>query len=810
VAERSESNVDIAAERGASVPFESTASAEKLLGPSNVKDEEDTAGWAGRTEYGPVKRGETLWEIVKQLRADKNLTPQQVMLALLKTNRDAFINDNVNNLKTGKILKIPERSSVESIAPVQALKEFRAQYDVWQEYKLKLAGVAKATNVAAVVTVEKNSSKGQITAEKPSKEPPPAANDKKIATAPPPEKEIGIEDLLKIVRANLDKPTDAQKKSGKENKKENKETATGAAKTAVAERRSLQDKVAVLEEAIESKEMENKELRERVNQIEIQLKNAKRLIELENKQLAQAQKQASGNKTDLAPVNPDNSKSKESSKPAAAGATPEAGKPPAKSSGPKQTTAAPSPAQKPAATEKTGMQSVEDSLQTAKTLFEAGLQTAKTLFEDGLRTAKPLFESSLRTAKTLWNDLLADKTNLSLVGGGIGVVASMLLLVYWRRRRHSIAEFEESILSGGGLNSEGNMSDTARSENVDASFLSDFSQGGMGNIHTDEVDPIAEAEVYLAYGRDEQAEEILKEAVVKDPGRHELRQKLLEIYHQRNDLASFETVAEELYAALEGKGGKIWQKVEEMGKKMNPQNPLFRGGKPARVTAGEKQPLASLAMGGAGGANAPEPTALDQGLSFNLDSPAAGTAAASSELSFDLDFSTSSTETAAGSGSIDFPAAAQHDAGHGSPAPPSPGIDLDFSVLATEPSASDEPALSGGIDFEASITSSEDVGLSFDVDSPATASNGSNEIAWGMDSAPVTPDGVAFESVGELGEDSDIDNSQVDEAATKLDLAKAYIDMGDAEGARSILDEVLVEGNEKQKKQAAELAAQIT
>src|SRR5712692_7916667 len=116
--EPSENKADIAAERGAPPPFapmeSATApSAERLLGPPNVKEEEE-AGWAGITEYGPIKKGETLWRIVSQLRADKNLTAEQVMLALLKTNRDAFFNDNVNNLKTGKILKIPERSLVES------------------------------------------------------------------------------------------------------------------------------------------------------------------------------------------------------------------------------------------------------------------------------------------------------------------------------------------------------------------------------------------------------------------------------------------------------------------------------------------------------------------------------------------------------------------------------------------------------------------------------------------------------------------------------------------------------------------------
>ena len=796
--EPSENKANIAAERGAPPPFapmeSATAlSAEKLLGPPNVKEEEE-AGWAGITEYGPVKKGETLWRIVSQLRTDKNLTVEQVMLALLKTNRDAFFNDNVNNLKTGKILKIPERSLVESTPASQALKEFRAQYDVWQEYKLKLAGAGKVTKVAAA---ENNSSKGQITKEKPGKENVSAGKDKKDtkdAAASSSGKDTTVDDLLKIVRANLDNKADApaQKKSGKENK----ETGTGAGKAAVAERRSLQDKVAVLEEAIESKQMENKELRERVNQIETQLKNAKRLIELENTRLAQAQKQAGGNKADVAAVKPDSSQSKESSpKPAAAGTAPEAGKKPTKPGDPKQTTPAPSPvAEKVEAAQKAAVAFVQDSLKTIENL-------------------------SKNLLKNLSNDLLADTFTLSLVGGGIAVVIGGILLAYYRRRRHSIAEFEESILSGGGLNSEGNMSDTARSENVDASFLSDFSQGGMGNIHTDEVDPIAEAEVYLAYGRDEQAEEILKEAVVKDPGRHELRQKLLEIYHQRNDIASFETVAEELYAALEGKGGKIWPRVEEMGKKMNPQNPLFRGGKPARNVAGEKkpqQPLVSLAAGGAAGlsgmseagAKAPAPPSPDRGLSFDLDSPAAG----AGELSFDLDFSASNAATATGPDNIDFSqtisAVSDKTEVAGSPAEPSPSIDLDFSVLATEPSAKDQFAASGGIDFEASITSSgEDMGISFETDTPAKTSDESNEIQWNLDSP--APDNIAFEGIEEAGEQDDADNSQVDEAATKLDLAKAYIDMGDADGARSILDEVLTEGNEKQKKQAAELAAQI-
>jgi pilus assembly protein FimV len=100
-----------------------------------------------------------------------------------------------------------------------------------------------------------------------------------------------------------------------------------------------------------------------------------------------------------------------------------------------------------------------------------------------------------------------------------------------------MAEFEESILTDtGATTEEPAITDSGERVTTSAgntSFLSDFSQGGMGNISTDEVDPLAETEVYLAYGRDEQAEEILKEAVAKDPSRHELKVKLLEIYAGR-------------------------------------------------------------------------------------------------------------------------------------------------------------------------------------------------------------------------------------------------------------------------------------
>jgi len=65
-----------------------------------------------------------------------------------RANPSAFFGNNVNNLKAGKILTVPERETIAAVPKAQAAKEFRAQYDAWQEYKLKLAGAGRAVAVA--------------------------------------------------------------------------------------------------------------------------------------------------------------------------------------------------------------------------------------------------------------------------------------------------------------------------------------------------------------------------------------------------------------------------------------------------------------------------------------------------------------------------------------------------------------------------------------------------------------------------------------------------------------------------------------
>ena len=175
--------------------------------------------------------------------------------------------------------------------------------------------------------------------------------------------------------------------------------------------------------------------------------------------------------------------------------------------------------------------------------------------------------------------------HLRQAAGGGAVLSLIAGYLFWRRRR-AIAEAEQELNST--LTSESStdvMEDssvfhnTAGGQSVNTSSLgqvqTDFSQVGPGSIDTDEVDPVAEADVYMAYGRDAQAEEILLEARQKDPKRTAIAVKLLEVYSGRKDVKQFEALATGLYGETGGVGAD-WEKAAAMGRVLDPNNPIFR------------------------------------------------------------------------------------------------------------------------------------------------------------------------------------------------------------------------------------------
>ncbi len=312
--------------------------------------------------------------------------------------------------------------------------------------------------------------------------------------------------------------------------------------------------------------------------------------------------------------------------------------------------------------------------------------------------------------------------------------------------------FDDSVMTAGDLKTNTLIAGGASGGSIntgDTSFLTDFSQAGLGNIDTHDVDPIAEAEVYMAYGRDAQAEEILKEALAKTPERQEIRIKLLEIYAARKNVSAFGSVAGELHAAVEGQG-PLWDKAAEMGRLVDPDNPLY-GGVAAGAAAALLTPQA-------------EPTPGSQPAETAPAQPGLGAAAEPRDLNFG-------------------------------------GLDEIFSAPAERTAPEPEPVFrdtASGLDF--------DLGdLDFGADANASKGDGGAE-------APSEPSGNGAAGMDFSGLDLDLDASvdelgDLDEVATKLDLARAYLEMGDKEGAREILQEVIAEGNQEQKNNAQSLMA---
>jgi pilus assembly protein FimV len=717
-------------------PMEPSAAVEPLREPSDPVLARTAPNWSNVSQI-KVNPGDNLWGIAEKVRADKQLGMEQVAMALYRSNKDAFFGNNVNNLKAGKILTIPEREEVDSVPQPSAIKEFRAQYDVWQEYKIKLAGTAATVKVAEAPAEKPAPAPKAPAATKPEAKPetkPAIKPEEKPAAAP---KKGAPDDLLKIVRGDTDK----QKTTTDKNIAETESTKEPGKQ----ERQALAERVTTLEESLISKQQEQKELSDKIGQVRNILKKETKLLEIESKPLAEATSKPQPPKEPQIAAAPAPQIKAEPLPPKA----PEAPKPEAK---PEVKAEAPKAEAAPSA-------KIEKEVPKKRV------------------TPPP---APVPEEKGFLASLMDDVGNvwLPVVMGLIVIAAGAIGIVYMRRRKKSIAEFEESILSSEAMvaSEPALASDTTSGQAAgsgDTSFLSDFSQGGMGTMHTDEVDPIAEAEVYLAYGRDETAEEILKDAIVKNPQREEIKVKLLEIYHQRNDVGAFETLAEEYYAQLGGRASKLWEKVEEMGRKLNPENPMFRGGgaKPEASPAAAFAKTLTTSQANLKAPSSTEVMAATAAESGSIDFDGAAPAAAS-DSALDLDFDEGAAQTQTPTG-IDF------DLGEARSPKADTGLNMDFG----------QPA--GGIDFDSPKLSVDDEATHVpELDNNTTAQ-------WDLAAPP-----AAHAAAGEAG-------GQWDETATKLDLAKAYIDMGDAEGAKSILNEVLAEGSDDQKKQARDLVSQI-
>jgi len=399
-------------------------------------------------------------------------------------------------------------------------------------------------------------------------------------------------------------------------------------------------------------------------------------------------------------------------------------------------------------------------------------------------------------------------------------------------RRRKGVNFQESILTGGGdtdsVSMDASPSQGSSLMGGESSFLSDFAISGVSAIQTEdsEVDPLTEADVFMAYGRYEAAEERLQEAINQDPNRGELRVKLLELFNTTKNAQAFESAAEDYYASLSGNvgGNPLWQKVVAMGRDLVPGNPLFTGGvagtakaesapTPVMPNLNDNQDVMDIGLDtgvfntsdfSTDAFNEPPKQAAsntDSGLDFNLDMGGDENFGNPSEEDSVLDFSMEASPSAGpATDELDFSLDAKSDDLGG-------GLDFNLDTGDESTAETQAPATRDDMDFSLDLSDEEptatEIKLGMEDEKPDT----SLDFDFGQDLEPVG------------GTDMNLDASDAsisldvsgggDEVGTKLDLARAYIDMGDPDGARSILDEVLEEGNDGQRQEAQQLMTQI-
>ena len=714
-----------------------------------------------------VQAGDTAGKIAA---ANKpaSVSLDQMLVALLRANPDAFIAGNINRVKAGAVLDLPSAEQAALVEPGEAGRTVVAQSRDFNEFRRKLAEGVPTSQVAAA----DRQASGRLQAK---------VEDKKPAAAAP-------------------------------------------------------DKLTLSKSAVQAKAAEDKIAKERQNK-----EAAARVAEL-NKNIAELSKL--GTATSATPAAPASPAATAASKPGVAVASGAAATAPVAPVAPP--VAAPASAPVAAATPAAVAAAVAASAAASAPAPTAAPAVATAPPASAPAAAKPPAPKPVPAPApepTLVDELLDNP----LIPAAVAALLALVLgFVFYRARQRKKStqvdsSFLESRLQPDSFfgASGGQRIDTNEGGPTGSSMVYSPSQLDAAG----DVDPVAEADVYLAYGRDLQAEEILKEALRTNPQRVAIHGKLLEIYSKRRDAKAFEMVATEAYSLTRGEGPE-WEHICELGQELDPSNPMYRpGGQPAGGTG----TVAMAAIPAASGHDFSMATATHV-----LPPDAAQAAAPSVDLDLDLDFSLGDDEpsglntgpdllstapmqleptVAFNASPLQEPSSIDMDFGSGTVALPPTAVP-DLPPMATEPVRLSAPDLTlsenelsfslDGLDLPpatppaASKTAppaapaAEDSGmiefdmgaLSLDLGSPPTASPASDALE------PLPSLADAAETAGSPLS-TGFDDSGSDPLATKLALAEEFNAIGDPDGARSLAEEVVAEASGALKVRAQKFLAEL-
>jgi len=711
------------------------------------------------SQYTTTPR-DTLWEIAAKARNGCSI--QQTMLAIQALNPDAFIDGNINRLKTGQVLRMPDQAQSTNLPQPKAIAEVAAQNKAWRQGRRYVAKPgAGQQQLDATHRARSDVAPAQ------------AAGDK-----------------LSLVSAE----------SGKNRGK-------GPAGDAVA----LSNKLAVTQESLDSSRRDNAELKSRMADLQSQVDKLQRLIELKNNQLAKLQ---------------------------AEGATgaPGTATAPAMSAELAPNPAAPAPA---------------DSAPVA-----AAPEAAPT------PVGQPVEATPAASDDQKFNELLSNPVLLGLVGGGAVVLLLLLLLLARRRKAQQAAEkhqrmaralaeeqpfsadldLPESSFEGLDVPSPSVKLATAptpapapapviapvvMTTPIAAPLVSPAAE------RSDDV--LGQAQSHINAGRLNQAAALLEDGVKQEPQRSDLRLKLMEVYGQQGDRDAFVGQERKLVA-----NGDNFAQVEKLKSRFPAMALVAAGGIAAAAVAAEldAQYVKDLLLD-----EPPAPAAepapfeddLDSAFDLSLDdldtiqpvAPAPAPALAPEPevealadldefpLDDDLSFESVLQQQTEIKENLDDLSDFDLDLDLG--AQPSPAmlaeddflLDLDEGVKDFP--VAETPAVPDVALDDLDLPADFDLSLADEMSTPDTFAAELDDVNAELESLSNSIGEPTFtEADAALDGDDEFDFlSGTDEAATKLDLAQAYIDMGDSDGARDILNEVVSEGSDEQKSEAREMLSRL-
>lgn len=708
-----------------------SAPAPRLSAPAS------TAPAVSKSSQHTTTSRDTLWEIAAKNRNGASV--QQTMLAIQALNPDAFIDGNINRLKTGQVLRLPDRQQATSLPQPEAIAEVSAQNAAWRQ------GRRSANNQAA--------GKQQLDATKRTQ----AGNAPATTNA---------QDNLSLVSA------EAARKGGK-----------GKA----GDSQALSDKLATTQEELDTTRRDNAELKSRAADLQSQLDKLQKLIQLKNDQLARLQAEKGDPAAQATAAMPAQLAGEPASTPAAPDATPTT------------TTTAPAP-----------------------------------------EPIKP--DAAPATTEGKFNDLLTNPIVLGVIGGAAGLLV-LLLLLLWARHRNARLEEEKHLRMARALAEEPQFN-----PNIDHDLPPDSFEGlevpppnvklaaapapapvvepatvvptvasvlaplAVAVAPQNANDALAQAQSHIDRGHLNQAADVLEQAIKHEPKRSDLRLKLMEVYGLQNDKDGFVTQERQLVA-----NGENHAQVEQL-KSRFPAMAVLAAGVSAAVAAAaldaqyvkdllEDKPVAA------------EPEAFDTDFDLSLDDLEAVSPAVvkDDQPTFESLLQQQTEAKASPEDLSDFDLDLQLDA------PASDLSDDDFlsgleDQMKGQP-AVEPPTLTPAAPDDFELPEDFDLSLADEPEAPAQPDAFASELddvnaeldrlSQSLEHPSIEPSFTAEDAA--LGEDDpEFDFlSGTDEVATKLDLAQAYIDMGDTDGARDILSEVLTEGDEVQRGEAKEMLGRI-